>query len=596
MSMGLFTLRGDNRIRSFPKGVISMKLSKTLLASLVVVLAVSVLSCGKREDAVLAEFKNRSITIGEFEDAYSKVDVKFLPNSSGEEGLKEFLNTMLNKEVMAYKADELGYDKDRTVIQGMDSYRKLGLQAGYMKFKVADKVTVTEEEILEHYRNKGATLSIKQILVDTPDEAEEIYQLLLDGADFETVCRENSKAPDADQGGQVMTVVYGSFNPDMQKEMFKLPVGGITKPVYTPYGFFVVKVIRRAETKMKPPIEDMRETLEAEVRSQNETYLMNEVSEGIRQDAGVTWFWENLRIAFTSLPPDRSLVNPPDRRDEVYPLLYFEEDDLDKPIVSYKDKVVTIKDFSDYYDRSSFFRRPRREFRFSGIKHFLTEFIMAELVEEEMVRSNIEEEPEVKRVMTAKREELMINRLYEDMINAQTTVNERMIQDYYNQNEEYFQVAEKRRFGVILTGDLESAQAAYGEIKGGKRFRIVAKQYSIDEPTLENLAETELLVEGEQPEIDRVGFALGRVGEVSEPFETSRGWMILKLTEKADAGSHSLDEARESIRHALKQLENENRLNELLAKWKEELGVEIREDNFKKVQVEERSVTDKPAV
>jgi parvulin-like peptidyl-prolyl isomerase len=595
MPIGAFTERGNKRTRSFNKGVVSMKLSRTLLAGLLVVTAVTVVSCGKREDTVLAEFKNRSITIDEFEDAYAKVDVKFLPESSGEEGLREFLTTMLNKEIIAYKADELGYDKDQTVIQGMENFKKMGLQVAYMKFKVADKVKVTEEELREHYRNKGTSLSVKQILVDTPDEAEEVYQLLMDGADFETVCRQYSKAPDADRGGQVLTVVYGSYAQSVQRAMFALPIGGITEPVFTSYGFFIIKVLERIDAKKKEPFEEIRDQLEAEVRAESERALMNETTDKIREDAGVTWYWETLRIAFNALPQDRSMVNPPDRRDEVYPLLYFEVEDLDKPIVTYKDKMITIKDFSDYYDRSSFFRRPRREFRFSGVRNFLMEFIMAELVEDEMARSNIEEQPEVKKVIDSKREELMINRLYEDMINSQTVVTDEMIREYYDNNLDYFRIPEQRRFGVILTGDLESAQKAHAEIMSGKRFYAVAKEYSIDETTLETLAETDILVEGEQPEMDRVGFALTRVGEVSEPFETSRGWMILKLTEKAEAGSQSVIEATDAIRHALKQIENENRLTELLDKWKEELEVRINDKNFSKIQVEERSATEKPA-
>jgi parvulin-like peptidyl-prolyl isomerase len=570
-----------------------MKLSRAILASLVIVLAVSALSCSKREDAVLAEFKDRSITVGKFENAYPKVDPKFLPKTSGIEGYKEFVTTMLNKEVMAYKADELGYDKDQAVVQGMDAYKRMGLQAGYLKIRVSDNVEINDEQVREHYRNKGVSLSVKQILVDTPDEGEDVYQMLLDGADFETICKEYSKGPDAEEGGRVLTVAYGSYGPAMQRAMFALPVGGHTRPILTSYGYFIVKVLKRSEARDKEKFEDVKETLEQEVRVQNEMILTNEVTDQIREDAGITWFWESLRIVFNALPPDRSLTNPPDRRDEVYPILYFEAGDLDKPMVSYNNKDISIKDFSDFYDRASFFTRPRRDYRLGGVKYFLTERIMAELVPEEMERANIEEHPEIKAAVRAKEEELMINRLYEDMINGQTVVTEKMIRTYYQDNTPFFQVPEKRRFGVILTGDIDTAREAYDEVKGGKRFRTVALAYSIDETTLEQLAETTLMSEGENPDMDRVGFALKRVGDVSEPFETSRGWMVLKLLERTESGSYTLDEARDSIDRALKQQENEKRLNELLEKWKEELGVVINENNFSKIQVEERSIADK---
>lgn len=567
-----------------------MKLSRAVLSGLILVLAFSLVSCSSGEDAPLAEFKDRSITVGEFEKAYAAVDPRFLPASSGIEGYSEFVTTMLNKEVMAYKADELGYDKDQGVIQGMEAYRGLGLQAGYLKIRVSDRVKVTEDEVKAHYRNKGSTLSVKQLLVDTPDEAQDVYQMLLDGGDFDTICREFSKGPDAEEGGKVLTVAYGSYGPTLQAAMFSLGVGEFTEPLETPYGFFIIKILRRTDARQKEPYAETHETLEQEVRVLNEMQLTNDVSEELRESAGVVWFWDNMRIAFEVIPPDRSLTNPTDRRDEVYPLLYFEHDDLDKPLLSYNEKLVTIKDFSDFYDRASFFTRPRREFRLGGIKLFLTERMMAELVVEEMARSNIEEHPEIKAAINAKQEELMINRLYEDMVNGQTTITAAMVADYYSANVTMFRTPEKRRFGVILTGDIEKARAAHKEIQDGKRFRSVAMEYSIDEATLETLAETQLLSEGEQPEMDEYGFALERVGAVTEPFETSRGWMILKLTEKTDAGQFTQDEASDSIRRALKQMENDARLNELLAKWKEELDVVIHEKNLSKIRVEERTI------
>ena len=108
-----------------------MKFSRAIMLGVLVSFAISMLSCGKsKEDIVLAEFKDRSIMLQEFEDAYANVNEKFLPTQSGLEGLEQFLTTMLNKEIMAYKSDELGYDKDQSVTQGVEAFKKMGLQAG----------------------------------------------------------------------------------------------------------------------------------------------------------------------------------------------------------------------------------------------------------------------------------------------------------------------------------------------------------------------------------------------------------------------------------------------------------------------------------
>lgn len=551
-------------------------------------------SCTKREDLPLAEYGGKKITVGDFEKAYAVVKPEFLPKQKGIEGKKEFLTTMLNKNVMAYKADELGYDKDPAVVQGMEAFKKMGLQAGYLKRKVADQITVSEDEIREHYRNRGAVLSIKQILVDTPDEADQVMALLDAGEDFDSVCKKYSKSPDAAEGGQVLTITYGRFSPDLQNAIFSLDVGQYSQPVYTPYGFFIMKVLRRTDSKTKEPYDKIHDTLEQEVRAIKEMVGTNKLTEKLRKEYGVEWYWDSLRICFEALPPDRPFDQAPSRSDEVYPLLYFDEEDLQKPVASYGDKTILIKDFSDYYDQASFFSRPRRDFRLGGIRSFITERIMADLVQREMKRSKIEEDPEVAAVLRGKQEELMINRLWDDLINSQTTITEKQINQYYNDHSGDFVVPEKRRFGVILTNDFDSAQRAYQEVTSGTPFRTVAMAYSVDEKTKDTLGETELLTKGEQPEIDEVGFALDGVGSVSKPFETSRGWMILKVTELEPAGNYTLEQARTSIEKALREQENDKRLNELLDKWKKELNVVIHEDNLAKIQIQERTPGSKP--
>ena len=89
-----------------------MKTSKTVLAALGLVLAVSLISCSGREDTVLAEFKDKTITVAEYEKAYSVVKPQYLPRATGVEGHKEFLNTMLNKATAALvrHLKELGYN------------------------------------------------------------------------------------------------------------------------------------------------------------------------------------------------------------------------------------------------------------------------------------------------------------------------------------------------------------------------------------------------------------------------------------------------------------------------------------------------------
>ena len=95
-------------------------------------------------------------------------------------------------------------------------------------------------------------------------------------------------------------------------------------------------------------------------------------------------------------------------------------------------------------------------------------------------------------------------------------------------------------------------------------------------------------------ELDEKGFSIKRVGQFTEPFEISRGWVVLKLVERVPEHQSDLSEVRESIRANLEILEQNRRLEESLTKWREEVGVAINEGALRKTDVVERSATDPP--
>ncbi|UCH83187.1 MAG: peptidyl-prolyl cis-trans isomerase [Candidatus Latescibacterota bacterium] len=564
-----------------------MRISKALIAVMLLPLLFAG-SCSKGSDETLvAEIADRTITLAAFQKAWMSVDSKYLPETEDLEGRKEFLQTMINKELLAIKADELGYDKDPYVVQGMEAFKKVGLQAGYLKIKVADKINVTEKDLREAHELFGTNLQIKQIIVDTMEEAEEAYQLIQEGTDFETACKQYSKAPDAATGGKAITAMWGTFEPHIQDVLFAedMKVGDVTKPIPSRYGYLVLKILQKTQPK-KRSFEEARPDLEQMVYKQQELRLTRQMSDDVRAKYGFEWFDDNMRVVFDALPPDRPLTNPPDRGQEVYPLLEFDAADLDKPLVGYRGKTITVKDFSDLYDRASFFNRPRKEFRFGGIKKFLLDIVMNELVEVEMKESDIENEPVVARMLQRKREQFMVDKLFQDLVEKQTQVSPKDMQDYYNDNIEQFRRDEQRRVGIVLTNDLDTATEAYNKIMAGESFDRVSAEHSVDDITRDERAGTRLISKGQHPDYDEQAFGLENVGDVSKPFQSSRGWMVIKLVERRPATVVPFEEARDDLRRGLKTIKNEERLNALLEKWQAEVEIKIYDDNLMKADLD----------
>jgi parvulin-like peptidyl-prolyl isomerase len=559
-----------------------------LWLGLVAILSIALTGCSKREDLKLAEVKDRSITVHEYEDAYARVKPEFLPKKTGDEGKKEFLDTMVNRDVMAVKADELGYDKDPSVSQGMEAFRRMTEQVAFLRKQVGD-IKVSDADVKRFYDLEGTSINFKRILCDRKEQADEAYQALKNGEEFTAVLTRLSTSDDAKDGGTVITAPFGALLPQLDEPVFKLPVGGYTEPIFTPQGWIIIQVVKIDKLhKPQGKYEEVKERIREQIKNERETIAVNDYTEKLRDKYGVTWNYDSMEIIFKALPPDKPIDNASSRDQEVYPLLYFDAGDLDKPVVSYPGRSITIKDFSDLYDRASFYNRPRREMRLGGIRGFLTLNIMNDISNDAVAKSGIENDPEVKKLLDTKRDELMVNLMYEDLVNKKAVVTFDRMQTYYNDHQGDLRTPEKRNFGVVITGDQENALKAQDEMLAGKPMAVVAANYSTDPEVLEKKGQTGLVMRGEMPEMDKVGFEMTSVGEVSTPFQVSNGWMVLKLMELSPQRVFTFDEAKDRIEAALREQDNDKRLNELLVKWKDEYKVVIHEDNLKKVKLPER--------
>jgi parvulin-like peptidyl-prolyl isomerase len=556
-----------------------------LSLGLVAVASIALTGCSKRDDLKLAEVKDRVITIHDYEDAYGRVKAEFLPKKTGEDGKKEFLDTMINRDVMAVKADELGYDKDPSIAQGMEAFRRMTEQVAFLRKQVGE-IQVSDADCKHYYDLQGTSVNFKRILTDREEQADQAYQALKNGEEFTAVLTQYSVSEDAKDGGTVITAPFGALLPQLDEPVFALPVGGYTEPVFTPQGWIIIQVVKLDKvSKPQGSYEEVKERIRTQLKNERESVAVNDYTEKLRDQYGVTWNYDSMELIFKALPPDKPIDQASSRDQEVYPLLYFEAGDLDKPVVSYPGRNITIKDFSDLYDRASFYNRPRREMRLGGIRGFLTINIMNDISNDAVAKSGIENDPEVKKLLGTKRDELMVGLMYEDLVNKKTIVTFDRIQAYYNDNKEGLRSPERRNFGVVITGDMDTALKAQEDMLAGKPMATVAANYSTDPEVLEKRGQTGLILRGEVPDLDETGFAMKSVGEVSTPFQVSSGWMVLKFMELSPERTFTLEEARDRIEAALREQDNDKSLNALLAKWKDEFKVVIHEDNLKKVKL-----------
>lgn len=88
------------------------------------------------------------------------------------------------------------------------------------------------------------TRTARHILVETREEADEVYALLLEGADFAELAQQRSQDPGSGAAGGVLgPEARGRWVPPFDDAVWSAPLDTVLEPVESDFGFHVIEVI-----------------------------------------------------------------------------------------------------------------------------------------------------------------------------------------------------------------------------------------------------------------------------------------------------------------------------------------------------------------
>ena len=90
---------------------------------------------------------------------------------------------------------------------------------------------------------KYTTVHAEHILVKTAAEAQQIKKDIDNGGSFEYYARAYSLCPSGRNGGDLGYFGRGQMVPEFEKVAFNTPVGEVSNPVYTQFGWHLIKVL-----------------------------------------------------------------------------------------------------------------------------------------------------------------------------------------------------------------------------------------------------------------------------------------------------------------------------------------------------------------
>ncbi len=201
-----------------------------------------------QNDSVIVTIDNRQISKNEFEHIYKKNNNN-LYNESDKKTPKEYLDLFIDFKLKVVEAENLKMDTSQSFINELAGYRK-EIAAPYLT-----DVKFNDELVHELYRRMTHEVSASHILLSldqnaSPAKEKEVLDRLnaikdeiQNGKDFGEAAVEYSQDPSAkDNRGKLGYFSAFMMVAPFEDAAFSTPVGEVSDPVRTSFGYHLIKV------------------------------------------------------------------------------------------------------------------------------------------------------------------------------------------------------------------------------------------------------------------------------------------------------------------------------------------------------------------
>ena len=151
------------------------------------------------------------------------------------------------------------------------------------------------------------------------------------------------------------------------------------------------------------------------------------------------------------------------------------------------------------------------------------------------------------------------------------------VKKFYDENQKLFVQPERVSASHILVSDDETLAKVQDELKSGKSFDAVAKEFSIDPGSAAHGGDLGEFPRGVMvPEFEEAAFALKNPGDVSEPVKSQFGWHVIRL------GAHMPESVMpfEQVKAHIEQEVREKKTQEILQARSKELEDKYKVERF----------------
>jgi hypothetical protein len=193
----------------------------------------------------LAKAGYKTITTSEFIERY-EMTPGFRRHVKGmEESTQlEFLFTLVAEKLFALEARELRLDTTEVITFSTSAFEKMFVRDALFQREVKNKISVSEEEIILAAIRNASRLYVNFLFSEDEEEINQLYNYLNQKVPFDSILAES---PERNEQPSPIQVSFGQLEESIEDSVFNLKLGEYTKPLLTPDGWYIFRLVNRSE-------------------------------------------------------------------------------------------------------------------------------------------------------------------------------------------------------------------------------------------------------------------------------------------------------------------------------------------------------------
>jgi peptidyl-prolyl cis-trans isomerase C len=231
-------------------------------------MSVVVCASSQSTDGIVARVNNEPIT--EMDIRLAEVELMAqLVRVPADRRRQTILGYLIDGQLFAEAAERAKFDRQATFEARRSYHLRRALRDAYFDDQIRDKIT--DEDVRRAYDEQLAGLKpvlefrVRQILVGSETEARDLRLKLVSGSDFAGIARQVSRdLATAQSGGDMGYVLPGRLDADFEKAVTSLPVGQLSPPIKTRFGWAIARVDDR-RSRPPPSWDEARELVRLEL-------------------------------------------------------------------------------------------------------------------------------------------------------------------------------------------------------------------------------------------------------------------------------------------------------------------------------------------